>query len=93
MASPAVFLLRRVLEEASDFQSALRTLKEAPLASDSLLLLTGVRAGEMAVIERTPSRAEIRFGESASIFVTNDYRTMRTGWQKIESELQGIHRP
>ncbi len=60
MASPVVFLLREVLETAPDFQSALRALRETPLASDSLLLLTGVRAGEMAVVERTPTRAEVR---------------------------------
>src|SRR5207237_8286843 len=51
-ASPVVFLLRQVLEEASDFQSALRILTETPLASDPLLLLTGTRQGEMVVIER-----------------------------------------
>ena len=87
-APPVVFLLRQVLEEAPDFRSALRLLKEAPLASDSLLLLTGIRAGEMAVIERTPSRAAIRLGESGCIFVTNDYRTMRTGLGNVDSELQ-----
>jgi hypothetical protein len=87
-AAPVVFLLRQVLEEAPDFQSALQILKEVSLASDSLLLLTGIRAGEMAVIERTPSRAEVRFGENGCIFVTNDYRAMRTGLRNLESELQ-----
>lgn len=87
-ASPVVFLLRQVLEEAPDFQSALSTLTEVPLASDSLLLLTGIRRGEMAVIERTPSRAEIRSSENGCIFVTNDYRRIRTGLRKVESELQ-----
>jgi hypothetical protein len=47
-ASPVVFLLRQVLEDVPDFQSALRALQEAPLASDSLLLLTGIREGETA---------------------------------------------
>jgi acid ceramidase len=87
-AAPIVFLLRQVLEEAPNFQSALQTLKEVPLASDSLLLLTGIHAGEMAVIERTPSRAEVRFNENGSIFVTNDYLVMRTGLRTLDSELQ-----
>ena len=87
-ASPVVFLLRQVLEEASDFQSALRILTETPLASDSLLLLTGTRQGEIVVIERTPSRAETRFAESRSVCVTNDYRVMRTGLRDLGSELQ-----
>jgi acid ceramidase len=88
VASPVVFALRQVLEEAADFESALRTLRTVPLASDSLLLLTGVREGEMAVIERTPTRAEVRFAEGGCLFVTNDYRKMHTGLRNFESELQ-----
>jgi acid ceramidase len=88
MAAPVVFALRQVLEEAASFESALQTLQTIPLASDSLLLLTGVREGEMAVIERTPTRAEVRFAENGRIFVTNDYRKMRTGLRRVESELQ-----
>jgi acid ceramidase len=88
MAAPVVFALRQVLEEAANFESALQTLRTIPLASDSLLLLTGVREGEMAVIERTPTRAEVRFAENGIIFVTNDYRKMHTGLRSLESELQ-----
>ena len=88
MAAPVVFALRQVLEEAASFEAALRTLQTIPLASDSLLLLTGVRRGEMAVIERTPTRAEVRFAENGSIFATNDYRKMHTGLRSVDSELQ-----
>ena len=88
MAAPVVFALRQVLEEASSFESALRTLQMIPLASDSLLLLTGIREGEMAVIERTPTRAEVRFAENGCVFVTNDYRKMHTGLRNFESQLQ-----
>ncbi len=87
-ATPIVFLLRQVLEEAPDFKSALRTLAETPIASDCLLLLTGVHTGEMAVIERSPSRAEIRLPQNGRIFVTNDYRLLQTGLHNPESELQ-----
>jgi acid ceramidase len=88
IAAPVVFALRQVLEEAASFESALRTLRTIPLASDSLLLLTGVREGEMAVIERTPTRAEVRFAENGCVFVANDYRKMHTGLRSFESELQ-----
>lgn len=87
-ATPVVFLLRQVLEEAKDFQSALQILTRSPLASDSLLLLTGTREGEMAVIERTPSRAEVRYATNGSIFATNDYRKISTGLRDSGSELQ-----
>lgn len=88
MAAPVVFALRQTLEEAANFESALRTLQTIPLASDSLLLLTGVHEGEMAVIERTPTRAEVRLAENGCLFVTNDYRKMHTGLRGFESELQ-----
>ncbi len=87
-AMPVVFLLRQVLETEPDFHSALRSLEKVQLASDSLLLLTGIRAGEMAVIERTPTRAEIRFGDSGRVFVTNEYRAMRTAFRTPTSDLQ-----
>lgn len=85
---PIVFLLRQVLEEAGDFATALNTLRTTAVASDSLLLLTGVRPGEMAVIERTPRRAEVRFAENGRIFVTNDYRLLRAGVRDSGSALQ-----
>ncbi|QOY89663.1 C45 family autoproteolytic acyltransferase/hydolase [Paludibaculum fermentans] len=87
-AAPVVFALRQVLEEAENFEAVLHTLRTIPLASDSLLLLTGVREGEMVVIERTPTRAEVRRPENGAIFVTNDYRMLRTGLRGFESELQ-----
>lgn len=87
-ATPVVFLLRQVLEEAADFRTALRLLSTVPVASDSLLLLTGVRPGEMVVVERTPTRSKVRFSENGSIFVTNDYRALETGLRKVNSALQ-----
>lgn len=42
-AYPIVFLVRQILEEAPDFSSALNALRTTAAASDSLLLLTGVR--------------------------------------------------
>jgi acid ceramidase len=87
-ASPVVFLLRQVLEEAADFRTALRLLSTVPVASDSLLLLTGVRLGEMVVIERTPTRSKVRFSENGCIFVTNDYRALETGLRRMDSVLQ-----
>jgi len=87
-ATPVVFALRQVLEEAASFEIALQTLRTISLASDSLLLLTGIREGEMAVIERTPTRAEVRFAENGCVFVTNDYRKLRTGLRSFESELE-----
>jgi hypothetical protein len=58
------------------FGDALEYLRTARVASDSLLLLSGVRAGEMAVIERSPTRAAVRAPEHERLIVTNDYRAL-----------------
>lgn len=74
VAEPAVFLLRRVLDEAPSFGEALVALRDGPIASDCLLLLTGTEPGAMAVIERTPTRSAVRGPSDGFIEVTNDYR-------------------
>jgi hypothetical protein len=76
IAEPVVFLLRRVLDEAPDWASALRLLRDTHIASDCLLLLTGTRPGELVVIERTPTRAALRWAERGVLHVTNEYRAL-----------------
>ncbi|WP_394848641.1 C45 family autoproteolytic acyltransferase/hydrolase [Pendulispora brunnea] len=76
LAPPISLLLRRVLEKAETFDAAVATLRDTAVASDSLLLVTGTRAGEMAVIERAPTRAAVRGPEDGAIFVANDYRAL-----------------
>lgn len=76
IAEPVVFLLRRVLDEVSSFDEALKVLSSAPIASDCLLLLSGVREGEFVVIERTPTRTAVRRPANGFIDVTNDYRLL-----------------
>ena len=72
--------LVKALHNANDVYRNIRgcILSDTPTASDSLLLVTGIGTGEMAVIERTPSRAEVRFGAKGYIVVTNDYRKIQT---------------
>ncbi len=76
IAEPVVFLLRRVLDQASSFDDALKELSIAPIASDCLLLLSGVREGEFVVVERTPTRVAVRRPTNGFIDVTNDYRLL-----------------
>jgi predicted choloylglycine hydrolase len=76
-AIPVVFLLRKVLEEAPDFREAVRLLSVAPIASDCLLLVSGPKTSEMAVVERTPTRHAVRLAELGAVFVTNDYLALR----------------
>ncbi|MEZ4375875.1 MAG: C45 family peptidase [Polyangiaceae bacterium] len=85
LATPVVFLLRDVLATARDFDEALSRLADTPVASDSLLLLTGARQGELAVIERTPTRSAVRRAEGGILSVTNDYRALPDGAEQSSS--------
>ena len=76
LAAPVVLVLRQALETCSDFGEAMRLLERTPIAADCLLLVTGTRQGEMAVIERTSTRAAVRGPENGFVAVTNDYRSL-----------------
>lgn len=70
---PVALLLRRVFEEERTFADAVARLSREPISTDCLILVAGVRAGEMVVIERTPSRHAVRRPRDGAIQVTNDY--------------------
>lgn len=74
IASPVTFLLRDVLCHAENYEEAKNTLENTTIASDCLLLLTGTKASEMAVIERTPRRSATRGAEESWLCVANDYK-------------------
>lgn len=76
LAAPVAFVLREVLESAASFEDARDVLRRVELASDCLLLLTGCAPGEMAVIERTPTRSALRGPDQGVLVVTNDYRAL-----------------
>ena len=85
-AMPVSLLIRTALEEARTFDEALSVLSATPVPSDSLLLLTGIRPGEHAVIERTPSRSAIR-KQPDFICVTNDYKQIQANGIDTASEI------
>lgn len=58
------------------------TLAETPIASDCLLLVTGTKAGEMVVIERTSTRSALRAPANGLVVVTNDYRAIDDGFER-----------
>jgi hypothetical protein len=76
---PMLLFLRRVLEEADSFATALEWLKTEKLASSGLVTLVGSRNEDRVVVERTPSRAALRHPVgSAPLVTTNHYRTIQT---------------
>lgn len=76
IAYPISFLLRDVLDKESSYQSAKQKLEEITIASDCLLLLSGVTPKERVVIERTPKRFASRESTNNQIVVTNDYKKL-----------------
>ncbi|MGC4120088.1 MAG: C45 family autoproteolytic acyltransferase/hydrolase [Myxococcales bacterium] len=74
LAAPITFLVRDVLTTARDFGAAVERLSTTALLADCLMLVTGCAPGEMAVIERTSTRAAVRKPEAGAIVVTNEYR-------------------
>jgi acid ceramidase len=86
-ATPVVLVLRTVLEEARSFKEAAAILTKATLPCDCLLLLTGIRPGEMVVIERTPTRHAVRSEQDGFVCVTNDYQKLNTNAGDSTSEI------
>ncbi|QDT91761.1 C45 family autoproteolytic acyltransferase/hydolase [Gimesia algae] len=75
-ATSSALLIREVCQIANNYEEAVNILSTRPITSDCLLLVTGTRRGEMAVIERTPTRSAIRTTEEDFLVVTNDYRAL-----------------
>jgi isopenicillin-N N-acyltransferase like protein len=74
---PVLLHLRRVLEDAPDFEAARKWLCEQRLTVPALFTLVGTENHQRVIIERTPSRfAERRPKGDGPLFVTNDYRLL-----------------
>ena len=74
---PVLLHVRRVLEDARDFDDALRMLAEETLAAPALFTLAGRRNDQRVVIERTPTRHALRRPDGDEpIVATNSYRLL-----------------
>lgn len=87
LALPVTLLLRQVFDEARSYDEAVIRLADTPIASDCLLLVTGTRAGEMVVIERTSTRSALRTPANGLVTVTNDYRAIDDGFERPDDAL------
>lgn len=74
---PVLLFLRRVLEDAVDFDAAVHMLTRQKLASPGLITVAGTENHQRVVIERSPSRHALRWAEpDQPLFATNDYRVL-----------------
>lgn len=85
---PVLLHLRRVLEDAADFDAALRALEQTTLAACALITLVGRDNHERAIIERSPRRAAIRRPQADEpLIVTNDYRMLFETRTRDDAEI------
>lgn len=67
-----VHLLRRVFEEAPDFDTARRMLEETPICTPVIYILAGVKPNEVCVIERRQTSARVVWGSACT---ANEWQT------------------
>lgn len=74
---PVLLHIRRVLEDARDFDDAVERLSEQPLIAPALFTVAGTDNAQRVVVERSPRRAALRWAEESQVLVaTNDYRCL-----------------
>jgi hypothetical protein len=74
---PVLLFLRRVLEEAPDFTAALKLITQETLAMSALITLVGSENDQRVVIERSPTKHALRWGEPGKpLMTTNHYRIL-----------------
>ena len=74
---PVLLHLRRVVEDAADFNDALTMLSKQRLTTSALFTLAGTTNDQRVVVERAPKRFALRWGEANKpLLTTNDYRLL-----------------
>lgn len=74
---PVLLFLRRVVEEAEDFDEALGWLTKQRLAVGALITLAGRENAQRVVVERAPNDAALRWANGDEPLVTtNHYRAL-----------------
>ena len=81
LGMPPARLLRQVLETAPDYAAAKKALTETRLAVPAIFILSGIRADEGCIIERSEDEAGIRPLDGPAVCVANHFESPldRTG--------------
>lgn len=85
---PVMLHLRRVLEDCRGFDEALSRLARVRLTAAALFTLVGTDNHQRVVIERTPTRHALRWGEEhRPLIATNDFRQLQINSIQGPAEL------
>ena len=80
LGCPALLFLRRVLTVARDFADAVVRIRRERLVCGAIVTVVGRTNGERVVIERTPRRSGVIWGEEDDPLVaTNHFRILDSG--------------
>lgn len=80
LALPAVHLLRQVFETARDYAAAKTLLCQTPLAVPIIFSITGTKAGEGCIIERTEDGYAVREMGTARACASNQFESQLGGY-------------
>ena len=89
-AYPVLLFLRKVLEDAANFDEALKMLRDQPLAASAMISLAGTRNDQRVVIERSPNRNALRWADAGKPLVTTNH--FRALYPPPEDERVGCPR-
>lgn len=85
---PVLLHIRRVMEDARDFEQAVHRLSRQRLTTPCLFTVVGRTNDQRVVIERTPTRwAHRRAEPDEPLVVTNDYRVLLPPATRPDHEL------
>ncbi len=85
---PVLLHLRRILEDADSFDSAVRSLASEKLAAGALFTVAGMENHQRVVVERTPTECALRRPNGDEPLVTtNDFRLLGKSATQLEHEL------
>lgn len=85
---PVLLHLRRVIEDATDFDAALGMISQERLAAPGMFTLVGRENRERAVIERSCRKAALRWPRGDEpLMTTNHYRLMLQGEPESTGEF------
>ena len=91
---PPSHLLRRVFEQAVNYNDAKRILTETPIAVPAIFVLSGIYQGEGCVIERLETSAQVlELGAAQQLTATNHFNSSLAsvghGWRPREIDSEG----
>ena len=85
---PVLLMLRRVLEDAENFEEAVQLLSKTRLLASCLLTVVGTENSERVCIERSPTRAALRRPRGDEpLITTNDFRLLEETKTSSSAEI------